>query len=197
MSGPEATERAHWFALHLANSTGCAACRGGDALVSVTEARRWVRRRLPGETAPRDREELNSLRRFRTQLRQLFQNAADGVPPARASLVAVNQAAASLASHPELRWSRGHWKVEQEGGEGVVLHRLEALAARSAIELVAGPRPTTIRRCDGPGCAHFLAARTRQQRWCSSSGCGNRVRVQRHYQKLRSLRPSARSPTAV
>jgi len=190
MRGPKAADGERWFALDLANSNGCAACGGGDALASVAEARRWVGRRLPGEAAPRNLEELRSLRHFRNLLRQLMQAGADRGPPARTSLDRVNRAAADLPSYPELGWSHGRWTLTERGRDPVTARRLEALAARSAITLMAGPRPAAIRRCAGPGCTHFLAARTRQQRWCSPTGCGNRVRVQRHYRKLRSLRRS-------
>lgn len=58
--------------------------------------------------------------------------------------------------------------------------------ARSAIDHVTGT--DRVRRCENPRCIlYFLETpRTRRRRWCSMSGCGNRMKAARHYRSRSS-----------
>lgn len=175
-----------WFAVDLANTTSCPACQGPDALASASEVRRWIERKMPERRMPVRAGDLAVLRRFRGHVRHLLAAIADGTAPSRASVDAINRASRISRPHRELRWSTRGWRVMDRGGEPAVSHQLTSLAAQSLIDLISEPPQRPIRRCEGPGCVHFLVAPTQQQRWCSPTGCGNRVRVQRHYRKLRS-----------
>ena len=182
------------LAVDFANTLGCPACRAGDAFASPLSCRRWLGRQgvRPGSSLGVDARALARLRRFRRQVRELL-GAGPSSPPPPASVRAIRRWAFEGSARPTLSWERGRWRVRPEGP---VLPEA-ALFARIASDLVAvltRPAARRVRRCQGPGCAHFLLARTRTQIWCSPTGCGNRARVARHYRKARQLRvpgPSA------
>jgi predicted RNA-binding Zn ribbon-like protein len=178
------------LAVDFANSVACPGCRGADPLDSIREAGRWIRSKVGGDGRRVEARDLPRLRRFREELRQLLGAAADHTPPPPRVLDAINVAAAQSPPLPELSWSHGTWSTGERGTARSVSRRLTALAAQSAIDLLGRTRPPPVRRCEGPGCIHFLVARRSQQRWCSPTGCGNRARVQRHYRKIRSRRDS-------
>lgn len=50
---------------------------------------------------------------------------------------------------------------------------------------LVGERPDRIRACANPACIlHFYdISKSGRRRWCSMSGCGNRAKAQRHYQR--------------
>ncbi len=180
-------------AIDFVNTVACPGCRGGDAFASVTEARSWMRARRLGDPAALDWVELSRLRRFRRELREVLQAATARTRPPMAAMASINRAAARSPTHTELVWENGRWKTFERSDARSASTWLTALTARSAVELFRRPHPPPVRRCQGPGCVHFLLARTSRQLWCSPSGCGNRVRVQRHYQKSRSLTGPGRS----
>ena len=126
------------------------------------------------------------LRRFRRQVRELLE-AGPSSPPPPASVRAIRRWAFGGSARPTLAWEKGRWRIRPE----VPVLPEAALRARIASDLVAlltGPITHRVRRCQGPGCGHFLLARTRTQIWCSPTGCGNRARVARHYRRARWLR---------
>lgn len=185
MTPPRVPEEHPRFAVDLGNTVACPMCRGDDALASAQEAQRWIRRKLPGEAIRIRPEDLPTLRRFRGQLRQLLLAAASETSPPAAAMAAINRALVRSPTHSELHWARGSFEVGEHPEELSTVQHVEALAGRSFVHLLGEAPPTRIRVCEGPGCVHFLVARRPQQHWCSATGCGNRVRVQRHYRKVR------------
>ena len=186
MPRASADEDDRWFAIDLANTVACPSCQGPDPLASYVGARKWIERKRPELRHRLRPDELALLRRFRSDVRQLLSVAVEGTTPSRAAMDAINRAVRAPRPHPELRWSRRGWRAEYRGGTTAVYRQITSLAARSLIDLLSEAPRSCVRRCEGPGCVHFLVDPTKQQRWCSPSGCGNRVRVQRHYRKLRS-----------
>jgi predicted RNA-binding Zn ribbon-like protein len=76
----------------------------------------------------------------------------------------------------EVRW-------HTEYGGSVAL----ASIAREVIDLFADPgRLARLRRCANPACSMLFLAETSRRRWCASNVCGNRVRVARHQDRLRT-----------
>jgi predicted RNA-binding Zn ribbon-like protein len=178
------------LAIDFANTVACPGCRGSDPLGSAGEAKRWMRRKLPGARAGVSARDIQDLRLFRERVRQLLAADIGGTPPPPSALVAVNRALARAASRSELGWSGGRWVLEEPATRRLSGSRQWiSLVARSTADLLGETRPSRIRRCEGPGCVHFLVAHRSQQRWCSPTGCGNRARVQRHYRKARSGQP--------
>jgi predicted RNA-binding Zn ribbon-like protein len=181
-------QRAPSVAVDLANSVACPGCRGADPLASIGEAQKWIRIKFGTAGSRISRRDLEALREFRAGVRDLLASAVDGTAPHARSLRRVNEVLGRSTTRPRLTWSRGDWRVEARDPNLPTRTSVENSVAASAAELLAGPQPLSLRRCEGPGCVHFLLARTTQQRWCSPTGCGNRARVQRHYLKLRSRR---------
>lgn len=62
-----------------------------------------------------------------------------------------------------------------------------ATVAIDAIDLVTGPLSERIRECAAPDCALLFvdASRPGRRRWCSTEGCGNRVRTKTYRQRRR------------
>ena len=186
LAGSTSSGEADRLVVDFANTVACPGCRGGDAFASSTEASRWIRRRLPNSGRRLAPGDARALVRFRGELRRLLESAVTATQPPISTVRAINRAATRSPSWPALRWNRGRWEVEELGTEGSGSQRLIALTARAAIVLVGKARPLPVRKCEGPGCVHFLLAHRSQQRWCSPTGCGNRARVQRHYRKARA-----------
>jgi predicted RNA-binding Zn ribbon-like protein len=186
LAGSTSSREADRLVVDFANTVACPGCRGGDAFASSAEATRWVRRRLPNSERRLARGDARALVRFRGELRRLLESAVTATRPSVSTVAAINRAATRSPSRSVLRWNRGRWEVEELGAERSGSQRLMALTARAAIELVGRARPLPVRKCEGPGCVHFLLAHRSEQRWCSPTGCGNRARVQRHYRKARA-----------
>jgi predicted RNA-binding Zn ribbon-like protein len=62
-------------------------------------------------------------------------------------------------------------------------------AARNLLELWEGSRER-IKSCAHPDCIlHFLdTSKSKTRRWCSMTGCGNRAKAKRHYERSRPPR---------
>jgi predicted RNA-binding Zn ribbon-like protein len=170
------------LAIDLANTVACRGCRGGDALASVGDATRWLRTNLPGRKSGLTPADLAPLRRFRAELREVISAAVDRTRPPPSCLVAVNRAAGRAPAR--LLWNPRGWSVTEDLEMSSTREQVMVLSARDAVGLLGRTSPLPVRRCEGPECIHFLLARTGRQKWCSPTGCGNRVRVQRHYQKI-------------
>lgn len=60
-----------------------------------------------------------------------------------------------------------------------------AAVARQAVELLTGDSAALLRACHAPGCVLYFVKDHPRRAWCST-GCGNRVRAARHYQRRRA-----------
>jgi predicted RNA-binding Zn ribbon-like protein len=184
---PEGGAREGSLAVDFANSVACPSCRVADALSSSKEFERWVRARpnLPaGKFRPRDVE---AMRRFRVDVRALLGASVDRTSPPAPSLGRVNSARRRALGRNDLMWHGGEWMVMERETSSPTSERIAGAVAQSVVELLAGPDRSKLRACRGPGCNHFLLARKPQQIWCSPTGCGNRVRVARHWRKVKAL----------
>ncbi len=186
MAGSKPSGEIDRLVVDFANTVACPGCRGGDAFASAAEASQWMRRKLPDGRSRLNPGDARALVRFRGDIRRVLQAAVDGTRPSASAVEAINRAATRSPSVLALRWTRARWGVDERGTERSESRRLIALTARSAIQLIGRARPIPVRKCEGPGCVHFLLAHRSQQRWCSPTGCGNRARVQRHYRKTRA-----------
>jgi len=95
----------------------------------------------------------------------------DGPDPSTAR-EALNAIAAGPAAVPRL---------SPEGGVQLVgpASALLATLARDAVHLFGGTLANQIRQCQSPTCTLFFidTSRSRDRRWCSMSGCGNKAKV--------------------
>lgn len=173
----------------FANTLACPGCRAGDALDSTIAARRWLRAHPELPALAPGPPNLKELRRLRKYVRELLSANSRSSAPGSAALAMVNAAAAAGFSNETLEWRGGRWWVRARPRRGSGTSHLIGSIARSTVALLGGPARRKLRACHGPGCVHFLFARTRQQIWCSPTGCGNRVRVARHWRKAKSRDP--------
>ncbi len=60
--------------------------------------------------------------------------------------------------------------------------------AQSASDLLCHGDLALVRRCANPGCGAFFydTSKNHTRRWCSTTGCGNRMRVAAHYRRSRT-----------
>jgi predicted RNA-binding Zn ribbon-like protein len=156
-----------------------------DLLDDAGRADRWwalQRPRLPEGSRPEHAATI----RLRTAVRDLLDARLEGRPPAASSLADVNAFASSVPSSPQLSFTDDgpvvsvRWHTELGGNP------LLAAIAAETIELLADPvRQERLRRCANPSCSMVFLAQSTRRLWCSSTGCGNRVRAARHYRRVR------------
>lgn len=95
---------------------------------------------------------------LRAAIRRLFDAKLDGVPFDDEALRLVNTLAATAVAHPELSASGDssvahvRWIADTPGALSL------AVAARSAIDVLTGPRADRLRRCASPTCSMFFVA---------------------------------------
>lgn len=133
------------------------------------------------------------LRRLRDALRRLTAEAtqdprpaaASAIPDRDAALKVLNQVAAGSPSWPALAWSPDGEPARTQhlahpAGTGIA----SFLAAEFITMLTSGNQPV-LRACLAPGCVLYFAKDHNRREWCST-GCGNRARAARHYQRRKA-----------
>ena len=164
-----------------------------ELLAGDAEAAAWVRAHAdalpPGaEQAPPDAEQLRALR---DAVESLFDAALESRAPDAEAVAQVNRASAAAPSWLELEWpGDGTARAVPAARDPRSPEASLAAIARSATELLGDPRGHRLRRCEAPDCVLIFVATSPRRRWCSTAGCGNRVRVARHYERTRRA-PSA------
>jgi predicted RNA-binding Zn ribbon-like protein len=135
------------------------------------------------------REQLLGVRRA---VRSLFARAVSPAPPSKAdasrllepavALRLLNEAADKLGS-AHLDWPEDgepvtRWSAESSDPLALLLGAI----GRSGIDFLAGPDRLRLRACPAARCVKYFLQDDPRQTWCSPS-CGNRERVNRHYQR--------------
>ena len=171
------------IAVDLANT----ATEHPDPLADGPGLTTWLTaRRRAHQPPPRPFEvaDAAAMRTLRDAVWDLLQSAAEGRAAAVSAIDQVNAAAALAPVSPQLHWPAGGTPTSWES-VAAVPDRDAALAAaaRSAIELLAGPARERLRRCPGTNCGRLFVAES-GKRWCSHA-CGNRARVARHAARQR------------
>jgi predicted RNA-binding Zn ribbon-like protein len=188
------------LAVDLLNTVIAAGGARRDLLTTTAALRAWVGAaadRLPPEVGAGLSARLDAgsdegvavlagVRALREALRALFAAVMGGTAPPAGAVAAVNAAAAGAPAFPQLEWAppaaprvRRGQTADRPGAA------LLAAVAASGIALLGGADRERLRRCDGPGCVLLFVATNPRRRWCSASGCGNRVRVARHHRRHR------------
>jgi predicted RNA-binding Zn ribbon-like protein len=59
--------------------------------------------------------------------------------------------------------------------------------AESAADFLLSAIPSLLKKCENPSCVlHFYdTSKNHARRWCSMSGCGNRMKAAAHYRRQR------------
>ena len=147
-----------------------------DLLTTEDDLSAWVTAemgRIPGVEAAPGR--LSEVRHLRGVVRAALFAAAEGLPPPRRAVEAINAASAAAPGYPVLRG--GHREEEVLTTDRFACFR--AAVARSAIEIVAEAEREGLSVCRAPSCGMLFLRRSIGQRWCCDA-CGNRARVARH-----------------
>ncbi|MFI6503820.1 CGNR zinc finger domain-containing protein [Nonomuraea typhae] len=159
----------------------------GDALGTPAGLAAWLREMRPYLEIHLDEEALESVgereaaaaRRARDAVRALM--AAAG--PAGEHVRALNEAARSAPRWHELTWGDPPSAEMRTSGPPVPAALAEV--AGHAVLLLSGPDRELVRPCGAPGCVQFFLKEHPRREWCSP-GCGNRVRVARHYARTKA-----------
>ncbi|HTR91179.1 MAG TPA: CGNR zinc finger domain-containing protein [Trebonia sp.] len=127
---------------------------------------------------------LHDVRALREHSHTLLAALADDGGPPRVAVAPPGLRALLLdaLAHSDLTGPPMRWQLTP--GQLPDISRLLAL---HVLDLLQSPQLPLLRRCQGPGCGWLFLDRTRShtRRWCSSSDCGNRARVRRHYARHR------------
>jgi predicted RNA-binding Zn ribbon-like protein len=115
----------------------------------------------------------------------------DTAPPVEA----VDRANAILAAAPEHSVVRAdartlHVSRTSPADGSAAATRAAALQSlfSDVLDALAGGR---LRECAASGCSQLFLASNAKRRWCTAKGCGNRMRVARHANRIQSRAASA------
>ncbi|WP_214322188.1 CGNR zinc finger domain-containing protein [Nonomuraea sediminis] len=119
------------------------------------------------------------IRDLRAHVSAALAHVRQGTPPPAQSLAAITEAQRAAPTHTTLTWDDGHLTatMHRQGTPGA---RLAAQLADAAVDLLTGD-VTRIRQCEGHDCVMLFIPAHPRRRWCSTTTCGNRARVARHY----------------
>jgi predicted RNA-binding Zn ribbon-like protein len=158
-----------------------------DLLPDARSFAGWLRARglIGRRGAAVQDEDLARMRELRSAIRMAFTARAAGGRPPRAAMTTINDAAAVVSSRPRLNWDDSGPVEETVWPEGARAADV-ALAelAASAIATLLGGSGDRLKLCEAHGCDRMFIADHGRRRWCSRA-CGDRVRVARHYRKLK------------
>ncbi|HEY8489727.1 MAG TPA: ABATE domain-containing protein [Dehalococcoidia bacterium] len=123
---------------------------------------------------------------LRDAVYRIFAAVIRGGEPAAADLARLNRALDRGLRHLRVVPAAGGFAWRWEQPEGDLLPMLWPVA-RSAADLLVSGDLDRVRECDGDPCGWLFLdrSRNRSRRWCDMSGCGNRAKARRHYQRRR------------
>ncbi|MFI6392602.1 ABATE domain-containing protein [Nonomuraea sp. NPDC050540] len=158
----------------------------GDALATAAGLAAWLRERRSELEVRLDEADLLAIgddeaaaaRRARDAVRALMGGAQETDEHVRA----LNDAVRAAPRWRELAWGEPP-SVTARSARPPVLAAV-AEVAEQAILLLTGPDRDHVRPCGAPGCVQFFLKEHPRREWCST-GCGNRVRVARHYARTK------------
>ncbi|WP_431238676.1 CGNR zinc finger domain-containing protein [Mycolicibacterium aichiense] len=157
-----------------------------DLLPDEEANRRWwelQQERLPGGPPP----PLESTVELRQAIRHILDARLAEVTPDDAAVARVNAAAAGAPSTRSLVYTPSGWAAVATRHATADRPYLLALAAaaESLIDVLTGPAPDRLRRCQNPSCSMLFVASDARRKFCTQNICANRTRVARHYQRHR------------
>ena len=149
--------------LDLLNTTPVIDGQMVDRLTDPAAARTWLRRHRAAT------EDVDAVRTVRDELQRVVRMEVDA-SVLRRYLTEVRQV-------PDIGADGLTWSLEADWPAHLVL-------AWGELE---GDMPGRLRPCANDACRLFLVDRSRAgtARWCSMSGCGNRMKARRHYSRTR------------
>ncbi len=123
---------------------------------------------------------------LRRALLAMANNLAARRPVPTASLQVINKTIGKCPARVLLARNSGRF----EEVTCLKLHEPEKLMvpiAQSASDLLCHGDLALVKRCANPACGAFFydTSKNHTRRWCSTTGCGNRMRVAAHYRRRR------------
>ncbi len=191
-----------WLCLDFANTVDWHACANPEEkLKSYTDLIDWSKqvRILSNNEAkklahiannkPADAEKtLEKARLIREAIYNIFSKVSHDLPVETADLNVLNKAISTMHFHSRLiskdnkfLWD---WHSNKEGLGFVIWPIL-----RSAIELMTSDAFKRVGQCaDEQGCGWLFwdSSRNKSRRWCDMQDCGNRAKMRRYYQRVKS-----------
>jgi predicted RNA-binding Zn ribbon-like protein len=158
-----------------------------DGLADSRSAAAWraaLGDRLPAGGSGRE-PTLKELTALRQAVRDVLEDSIGGRVASRASIDALNRAAARAPRSPAARWRRDDPPLAEINLHGATRADVVSSAlASDAIDLITGDRRDDLRACGAPGCVLLFLKDHPRREWCSDA-CGNRARQARHYARRR------------
>ncbi|HEY7461785.1 MAG TPA: ABATE domain-containing protein [Gemmatimonadota bacterium] len=162
----------------------------GAGLVSDPEPLLARARRHPAAAAAA----LAAALELRRVLHDVLSAAAHGRKPDPARLRAFNESLAEGLARLELGVGRSGFRWDWKGASADLGSPLWPVARAAALLLTSDERPL-LKDCANANCGWLFVDRSRRgnRRWCAMSGCGNRAKARRFYQRSRARagRPAA------
>ncbi|MFN2521016.1 MAG: ABATE domain-containing protein [Candidatus Limnocylindria bacterium] len=188
--------------LDLTNTVGGTRARPREDLHSFDDLVEWSRQaraldataarelRRRAEAAPADAA--RALRRtvsLREAIHRVFVARAAGEPPAEADIELIRRWDAEALEHSRLV-ARGGEFAREWAETPPSFERVAWIVAHDAVELLTSQELPRVRECASDTCAWLFldTSRNRSRRWCDMKSCGNRAKVRRHYERVRSVR---------
>ncbi len=127
---------------------------------------------------------------FRSTLRGMAAQLVAGETVSDKAIAAINHWLAQRNGHPVLERTEAGYAatVRYAPGAGGMFAEI----AESATELLVHADLRLVRKCENPQCILYFydTSKNHGRRWCSMEGCGNRLKVAAHYQRIRQERTS-------
>lgn len=183
--------------LDFVNSVDPREPQGEDFLPDYAALIAWAKRvRLFGaaeldriaaraETSPRKAAEAHRRAiELREVLYPVLRALADGGAPSHALAKRFSRAVSTFERRRRLTWTDGEWRWESATPVNVLDRPAQALLDDALDLLTSRQRVGT---CAGDRCGWLFldTSKNHSRRWCSMSGCGNRAKARRHYDRLR------------
>ena len=128
---------------------------------------------------------------LREDLREIVEAIVGGERVRQGAIDGVNALLRSRPGYPQIERTPEGFEKRFRAERDEPLGALLAPIAESAADLLAGGDPSLLKKCENPECVlHFYdTSKNHARRWCSMSGCGNRMKAQAHYRRRRGAQP--------
>ena len=138
---------------------------------------------------PRGRQVFERAVALREDLREVVEAVVMGEPAPQGAIDGVNALLRSRPGYPQIEQTPTGFEKRFRAERDEPLGALVPIA-ESAADLLAGGDLPLLKKCENPGCVlHFYdTSKNHARRWCSMSGCGNRMKAAAHYRRQRGAR---------
>lgn len=136
-------------------------------------------------------DELEKVREFRAQLKDIVEAVSEGKPLRISSIDPVNRILSEESSYSRLILIDGKARLITYSPSAGLNPRLPI--AKAFAELLVNKDLSLVRKCSNPECVLFFydESKNHGRRWCSMDRCGNRMKAALHYRRKRAERNSS------